>query len=127
MTDLDLLPIDLQQLLQLFSSLPDVRFPELEPSGLQVAVARLLGYRWPDQEPDDFGELADDDGIVALPSVRGETPAAERLRTEAATRLTAYTRKHLINSPFAEPNRHFVFQHGTSSLYEALFRRRHCE
>lgn len=41
MTDLDLLPADLQQLLQLFSSLPDVRFPELEPSGLQVAVARM--------------------------------------------------------------------------------------
>lgn len=41
MTDLDLLPTDLQQLLQLFSSLPDVRFPELDPTGLQVAVARL--------------------------------------------------------------------------------------
>ena len=41
MTDLELLPTDLQQLLQLFSSLPDVRFPELEPSGLQVAVARV--------------------------------------------------------------------------------------
>ena len=36
---------------------------------LQVAVARLLGYRWPDQEPDDLDELADDDGIVPLPSV----------------------------------------------------------
>lgn len=41
MTDLELLPTDLQQLLQLFSSLPDVRFPELEPSGLQVAVAKV--------------------------------------------------------------------------------------
>lgn len=41
MTDLELLPADLQQLLQLFSSLPDVRFPELEPSGLQVAVAKV--------------------------------------------------------------------------------------
>lgn len=41
MTDLDLLPTDLQQLLQLFSSLPDVRFPELDPGGLQVAVARV--------------------------------------------------------------------------------------
>jgi hypothetical protein len=48
---------------------------------LQVAVARLLGYRWPDQEPDDLDELADDDGLVPLPSVRGETPAADRLRT----------------------------------------------
>lgn len=41
MNDLDLLPADLQQLLQLFSSLPDVRFPELDASGLQVAVARV--------------------------------------------------------------------------------------
>jgi hypothetical protein len=41
MNDLDLLPADLQHLLQLFSSLPDVRFPELDPSGLQLAVARV--------------------------------------------------------------------------------------
>jgi hypothetical protein len=47
---------------------------------LQVAVARLLGYRWPDQEPNDLDELADDDGIVPLPPVRTETPAHERLR-----------------------------------------------
>lgn len=40
MTDLDVLPADLQHLLQLFSSLPDVRFPELDPGALQVAVAR---------------------------------------------------------------------------------------
>lgn len=40
MTDLDLLQPDLRQLLQLFSSL-DVRFPELDPSSLQVAVARV--------------------------------------------------------------------------------------
>ena len=45
---------------------------------LQVAVARLVGYRWPDQEPDDLDPLADPDGIVCLPAV-GEAPAAERL------------------------------------------------
>ena len=62
---------------------------------LQVAVARLLGYRWP-AEWDDAMELAgeqrdwvrhcealhtfaDEDGIVCLPSVNGEQPAAERL------------------------------------------------
>ena len=45
---------------------------------LQVAVARLLGYRWPDQEPDPLDALADPDGIVCLPAV-GEAPAAERL------------------------------------------------
>ena len=47
---------------------------------LQVAVARLLGYRWPDQEPDALDALADADGIVCLPAVSGERPAAERLR-----------------------------------------------
>jgi hypothetical protein len=49
-------------------------------SPLQVAVARLLGYRWPEQEPDQLDELADTDGIVPLPSVRGEAPAHERVR-----------------------------------------------
>ncbi len=49
---------------------------------LQVAVARLLGYRWPDQPKDDTLDAhADADGIVCIPPVRGETPAAERLRS----------------------------------------------
>ena len=47
---------------------------------LQVAVARLLGYRWPDQEPDSLDALADADGIVPIPAVRSEDPAADRLR-----------------------------------------------
>ncbi len=47
---------------------------------LHVAVARLLGYRWPEQEPDNLDAFADADGIVPIPSVRGEPPAAERLR-----------------------------------------------
>ncbi len=48
---------------------------------LQVVVARLLGYRWPDQpkEPDAVDDLADPDGIVCLPGVRGKVPGAERL------------------------------------------------
>jgi hypothetical protein len=54
------------------------------PSGstapLQVAVARLLGYRWPQQEPDALDALADPDGIVCLPAVAGGQPAAERVR-----------------------------------------------
>ncbi|HEX2927399.1 MAG TPA: hypothetical protein VHP38_14260, partial [Ruminiclostridium sp.] len=62
---------------------------------LQVAVARLLGYQWP-AELDKRIELADEardlmdicekmqtyidkDGIVCIPSVRGEATAAERL------------------------------------------------
>ena len=47
---------------------------------LQVAVARLLGYRWPQNEDDDLTNHADADGIVCLPPGAGETPAAERLR-----------------------------------------------
>ena len=62
---------------------------------LQIAAARLLGYRWP-AERDEAMELAceqrewarrceallpfaDADGIVCIPSVRGEAAAAERL------------------------------------------------
>ena len=62
---------------------------------LQTAAARLLGYRWP-AERDEAMELAgeqrewarrceallpfaDADGIVCIPSVRGEAAAAERL------------------------------------------------
>jgi hypothetical protein len=48
---------------------------------LQVAVARLLGYRWPDQPKEDavVDPFVDHDGIVCLPGVRHEAPAAERL------------------------------------------------
>ena len=58
---------------------------------LQVGAARLLGYRWPRQAgqtvsgaapvPDDgSGKFADEDGIVCIPSVRGEIAGPERLR-----------------------------------------------
>jgi hypothetical protein len=48
---------------------------------LQVAVARLLGYRWPEQpERDELSGLADPDGIVCLPAVLGESPGVDRLR-----------------------------------------------
>ena len=53
---------------------------------LQVAAARLLGYRWPEQakEP-SIEKLADEDGIVCIPAVRGEQPASDRLRSVLAT------------------------------------------
>lgn len=55
--------------------------PEVATEPLQVAVGRLLGYRWPEQpESDDLGDLADGDGIVCLPSVLGERTAADRLQ-----------------------------------------------
>jgi len=70
-------------------------YPQPATDPLQVAVARLLGYRWPAETDPDM-ELADEarawiarsealthhsdaDGIVCLPSVRGEKPAHERL------------------------------------------------
>ena len=47
---------------------------------LHVAVARLLGYRWPEQPADVLDARADDDGIVCLPPVAGEVAGSERLR-----------------------------------------------
>jgi hypothetical protein len=69
--------------------------PQPATDPLQVAIARLAGYRWP-AETDKAMELADeartwiarceqlaehtdDDGIVCLPSIRGEAPAHDRL------------------------------------------------
>ena len=52
------------------------------PDPLHVAVARLLGYRWPEQRKrreDAIDKLTDGDGVLCLPGVRGEEPAAERL------------------------------------------------
>lgn len=47
---------------------------------LQVAVARLLGYRWPQQDADRFSALVEQDSILPLSPVAGKEPAAERLR-----------------------------------------------
>jgi hypothetical protein len=62
---------------------------------LQVAVARLLGYRWPAEldsamelsdeawacveKSQDLLPFADEDGIVCIPPVRGEASASDRL------------------------------------------------
>jgi hypothetical protein len=55
--------------------------PEVATEPLQVAVGRLVGFRWPKQaEADGLDELADDDGIVCLPSVLGERSGAARLQ-----------------------------------------------
>jgi len=69
--------------------------PDYSKAALQVAVARLLGYRWPAElEPEmrlnvgarelvrrceELHRFADDDGIVCIPPVRGKEPAAHRL------------------------------------------------
>ena len=55
--------------------------PEVSTAPLQVAVALLSGYRWPEQaESDDVEPFTDTDGIVCLPSVAGEAPAADRVQ-----------------------------------------------
>jgi hypothetical protein len=80
--------------------------PEVSTAPLQVAAARLLGYRWPAEHPqpapppegngdepmrlskratalvkrcDELLKFADDDGIVCIPAVRAESSADERL------------------------------------------------
>ena len=47
---------------------------------LQVAVARLVGYSWPEQETDDLSLQASRDGILPLSALAGQEPAEERLR-----------------------------------------------
>ncbi|MCS4050717.1 BREX-1 system adenine-specific DNA-methyltransferase PglX [Salinibacter ruber] len=70
--------------------------PKPSERPLQVAVARLLGYRWPAERDDDMDlsdearewierckELdphVDDDDIVCIPPVQGERAAADRIR-----------------------------------------------
>ncbi|MEW8279845.1 MAG: N-6 DNA methylase [Candidatus Thiodiazotropha sp.] len=65
-------------------------YPAGADQPMQVAVARLLGYLWPRQigssfpdcpalKPDSLENLADGDGIVCIPAIRGERPAHERL------------------------------------------------
>lgn len=67
----------------------------VDDSVLQVAIARLLGYRWPAElDPEmelaaeqrkwvercaELASFVDDDGIVCLPPVRGEKSADQRL------------------------------------------------
>jgi hypothetical protein len=64
--------------------------PAASDQPLHVAVARLLGYRWPRQtgsvfpdcpalDPDGLEPFADDDGIVPISPMRGEPAASERL------------------------------------------------
>jgi hypothetical protein len=64
---------------------------------LQVAIARLLGYRWPAESDTEmeiadeakvlieevkaFDHLIDDDGIFCIPSVNAEQAGADRIRT----------------------------------------------
>jgi hypothetical protein len=95
---------------------------------LQVAVARLLGYRWPRQtmDPADTNEqtgmvpvgsdgleaFADTDGIVCLPAVAGEDTAAERLRALLAA---AFLPPPAPESATPSGNRSFLAAKGEST------------
>lgn len=48
---------------------------------LHVALARLLGYAWPEQLDDGLGHLVDTDGIVTLTPLVNQEGVANRLRT----------------------------------------------
>lgn len=73
--------------------------PARSTDPLQVALARLLGYQWPEhglpstpsgrsrQEEDGLNAFADADGILCLPMVAREPPATQSLR---ALLVTAY-------------------------------------
>ena len=88
-----------------------------DDSVLQVAIARLLGYRWPAESDDEMRlserarelvkrcdellSFADDDGIVCISPIIGEQPAAERLRELLAaaygTQWNSDTQAQLLN------------------------------
>ena len=85
---------------------------------LHIALARLLGYRWPAEQDADM-ELADEqrewaarcdallehadaDGIVCLPPVRGERPAIERLQQLLAAAFGKHWNERTLNRLLAE-------------------------
>ncbi len=81
--------------------------PKGSTQPLHVAVARLLGYRWPRQTgssftdcpalgPDELESFADEDGIVCLPPLNREQPAAHRLRQILTAALGAFDEHALI-------------------------------
>lgn len=88
---------------------------------LQVTVARLVGYRWPAElDPgmrldascrywadrcSDLRPLADDDGVVPIPALRGELGAADRVEGMLRAALSPYGRavdQALIRTLLAE-------------------------
>jgi hypothetical protein len=94
-----------------FSSDPTQWLFNGHPAGadqpLHVAVGRLLGYQWPRQTgssfpecpalgPDGLVTLADEDGIVCLPAINREQPAAARLRALLAAALGSFDERKLL-------------------------------
>ena len=99
--------------------------PRVDATVLQVAVARLLGYRWPAEFDSDmrlapeqrevaedcraFDQLADADGTVCLSPARGEANAADRLRELLASvyghEWSAATERALLAATSPKPPR----------------------
>ncbi len=91
---------------------------------LQVAMARIMGYRWPAESDTEmeladeaktkiaaikaFDHLSDADGIFCIPSVNGESAAPERLRdflqTVYATEWNNQTIPQLLQREGAKSN-----------------------
>jgi hypothetical protein len=81
--------------------------PKDSEQPLHVAVARLLGYCWPRQTGSSFPDspalgidglesFADEDGIVCLPPLNHEQPAAARLRQLLTAALGTFDERALI-------------------------------
>ena len=81
--------------------------PRGSDQALHVSVARLLGYRWPRQTGSSFPDcpalgadglekFAAEDGIVCLPAVNREQPAAARVRQILAAALGTIDERTLI-------------------------------
>jgi hypothetical protein len=81
--------------------------PKTSDQRLHVAVARLVAYEWPRQTgtsfpdcpalgPDGLETFADNDGIICLPAVNREQPAANRLRQLLTAALGAFDEHALV-------------------------------
>ena len=85
---------------------------------IHVAVARLLGYRWPRQTGSSFPDCpclssdgldsyADDDGIVCLMAIRGEDSCSERIRELLSRVMAGYCvdrESEMIAATFSDSN-----------------------
>jgi hypothetical protein len=83
--------------------------PKGSEQPLHVAVARLLGYRWPRQMGSSFPDCpalgadgleshVDRDGIVCLSALRGERAAADRLHALLSAALGDYDERALLRA-----------------------------
>jgi hypothetical protein len=81
--------------------------PKCSDQPLHIALARLLGYRWPRQTgshfpdcpalaPDGLEKFAAEDGVLCLPPLNREQPAAARLRQFLIAALGSFDERSLI-------------------------------